>query len=200
MNKKEQTIESYNRNARAHAKKFDDLGAGIRRGDVEETFVLVKKSNPYVLEIGCGSGRDAVEITKHTNNYLGIDISEKLIELARQKLPKSQFRVADIEDYDFPKNIDIIFAFASLIHVPKESLRRILDKAHSALNNSGVVRLSMKYSDYYRELIRNDEFGTRAYYLYSRNDIEELSDSFEIIKKDVIDLRGQKWLEIILKK
>jgi len=198
MNKKGQTIETYNNNAQAFARKFDDLGA--RTEDIKEVFSLIKKDNPYVLEIGCGNGKDAVEIVKYTNNYLGIDISKNLIELARQKLPKGNFKISDMENYDFPPKIDIIFAFASLIHVPKYSLKRILDNTYLALNNGGIFRLSMKYSDHYTEVNKNDEFGIRTYYLYSKEDLNELSSNFQIIKSDINNFRGQKWLEVILKK
>ncbi len=198
QNKKEQTIESYNKNAQALAKKFDSLGA--RTKDIEETFLLTKKDNPNVLEVGCGNGRDASEIIKHTNKYLGIDISEKLIGIAQQKLPQTQFQMADIENYDFPQNLDIIFAFASLIHVPKESLKKILSDAFLSLNENGIIRLSMKYADAYAEITKEDEFGVRTYYLYSKEDIIELANGFKIIKNDLHDLKEQKWLEIIFKK
>ena len=43
--------------------KFDELESYV---DLEETFNLVGKKNPKVLEIGCGNGRDAREIIKRT--------------------------------------------------------------------------------------------------------------------------------------
>ncbi len=198
MDKKNQTIHTYNESAISLAKKFDELGARV--SDIEETFALIEKDNPFVLEIGCGNGRDAVEITKHTKNYLGIDISEKLIELAQQKVPNANFQVADIETFTFPGSLDIVFAFASLIHVPKEALAKILIEAWTALNENGVMRLSMKYADAYTETTKEDEFGTRTYYLYSKEDMEEVSSGFKIIKSGLNDLRGQMWLEIILQK
>jgi SAM-dependent methyltransferase len=198
MDKKNQTIHTYNESAISLAKKFDELGARI--SDIEETFALIQKGNPFVLEIGCGNGRDAVEITKRTNNYLGIDISEKLIELAKQKVPNANFQVADIETFTFPGDLDMVFAFASLIHVPKEALARILIEAGMALSENGVIRLSMKYADTYSETTKEDEFGIRTYYLYSKGDIEEVASGFKIIKSELNDLRGQMWLEIILQK
>ncbi len=198
MNKKIQTINTYNNSAKLLAEKFDSLGA--RTDNIEEVINLVKKINPSILEIGCGNGRDAEEIIKHTSDYLGIDISEKLVELARQKVPTGKFEVADIENYSFPKELDIIFAFASLIHVPKDSLHKIMTAALLALNNNGIMRLSMKYADSYSEITKEDEFGTRTYYLYSKKDIEDLAIDFTIIKNELNDLRGQSWLEIILQK
>ena len=69
MDKKTQTINTYDNSAEALAKKFDERGARIL--DIEETLSFIKTDNPHVFEIGCGNGRDALEILKRTNNYLG---------------------------------------------------------------------------------------------------------------------------------
>jgi SAM-dependent methyltransferase len=198
MDKKNQTIDTYNQSAVSLAEKFD--GLGVRVSDIEETFALIQKDNPFVLEIGCGNGRDAVEIIKYTGNYLGVDISEKLIELAKQKVPTANFQVADIEDFVFPNGLDIVFSFASLIHTPKEVLAIILKRLQTALNKNGIMRLSIKYAETYREITKEDEFGIRTYYLYSQEDIEEMASDFKFIKNKLNNLRGQKWLEIILQK
>lgn len=198
MDKKTQTIETYNQSAKQLANKFDNLGARV--ADIEETFALVKKSNPKVIEIGCGNGRDAGEILKRTNNYLGIDISEELIKLAREKVQQAHFKVADITTFQFPNELDIVFAFASLIHLNKEDFALTLAKIFTALNLGGAVRISLKYSDVYQEVTREDEFGTRTYYHYSQDDIKDLAKNFTFIKNELNDLRGQKWLEILLQK
>lgn len=198
MDNKTQTINTYNDSAQSLADKFDNLGARV--SDIIETFTLVNKDNPRVLEIGCGNGRDAQEILKHTNNYLGVDVSEKLIELAKQKVPSGQFIVTDIEEYSLPTELDIIFAFASLIHVAKESLQNIFNDIFASLNQGGVFRLSLKYADEYVESIKTDEFGTRTYYLYSDNDIKEMAQGFTIVKSEVGGLRGQMWLEVLMQK
>lgn len=198
MNKKEQTVATYNATALSMAKKFHNLGA--RTSDISETFKLIDKKNPVVFEIGCGSGRDAAEICKYTKNYLGIDISEKFVEIARKEAPEGLFKVADVENYTFPQELDIIFAFASLLHVPKESLRKVLKQGYEALNTGGVIRISLKYSDTYQEVTKEDEFGIRTYFFYSQTDMRELLEKFTIIKNEINDLRGQKWLEILAKK
>jgi len=198
MDNKTQTIKTYNESAKSLAQKFDGLGARI--SDIEETFALIKKDNPRVLEIGCGNGRDAQEILKHTSNYLGVDVSEKLIELAKEKVPNGQFLVADIEEYVLPTELDVVFAFASLIHVPRESLHKIFDAIFSSLNKGGAFRLSMKYADEYMESTKTDEFGTRTYYLYSDKDIKEMAQGFAIMRSEVGGLRGQMWLEVLMQK
>jgi trans-aconitate methyltransferase len=200
MDKKAQTIETYNKSAKALADKFDALGTEARLSDIEEAFALVKKENPTVLEIGCGNGRDAAVICMKTTNYIGMDVSGKLIELAVEKVPQGNFVVADVEDFVFQTELDIVFAFASLIHVPKESLRNILEAVYKSLNPNGVFRLSMKYADTYTEVTKEDEFGIRTYYHYSDKDIAKLAEGYSIIKNEVGELRGQEWLEVLLQK
>lgn len=198
MDKKAETIATYNHSAKALADKFDHLGARV--SDIEETFALVKKQNPKVVEIGCGNGRDAAEILKRTNDYLGTDISEELIKLAGEKVPQGKFEVVDITVFSFPNNLDIVFAFASLIHLNKEDFAVVLDKIFDALNPGGAVRISLKHSDVYKEVTKEDEFGVRTYYHYSQEDVAELAKKFTFIKNELSDLRGQKWLEILLHK
>lgn len=198
MDKKIQTINTYNKTAAEMAKKFRSLGARIE--DIERGFSFVTKSNPSVLEIGCGDGRDAKEILKHTSNYLGMDVSEEMIKIAGEYNPDGKFEVGDIENYTFPINLDLIFSFASLLHSNKESVQKVLREAHEALNEDGVFYISLK-NDEYHEFSKTDEFGTRTYYAYTLDDIKELAgEKYQIIHESTQTLRGQKWLTIVLKK
>jgi len=197
MNKKLETIESYNKGASALSKKFNEIGPRIK--DIEDGLSYVNKENPKVLELGCGDGRDAKIILKHTNNYLGIDVSKEMIRLAEEHAPEGNFKVADIEEFNFPGNVDIMFAFASLLHFNKESFREILDKAHSSLNTDGIFYISVKY-DIYQEKIEIEEFGPRVFYYYTEEDIVELAkDKYQVIKTNTQVLRGTKWLVVVLK-
>jgi len=198
MSKKRQIEETYDKSAKVFAAMFDAMGARI--SDIEETLALIKRDNPKVLEIGCGNGRDAKEICKRANDYLGIDVSAELILLAKQKVPNGKFEIADVEYFQFPGELDVIFAFASLLHISKESLRDIFKKIYIALNKGGIFRLSLKYAKNYQELERRDGFGIRTFYLYSENDIKKLSQNLSIIKSEVVELKGQKWLEMLFQK
>ena len=198
MNKKQQTINTYNRGANIMAVKFNDLGGYPE--DIKDVFSRIQKKNPNVIEIGCGNGRDAEEIFKYTKNYLGIDISQSFIEIAKNRNPGSMFKVADVENYEFEDNIDIIFAFASFVHISKESLSNILGSIYSKLNCNGIVLATIKYNNYYKEFTKEDEFGKRTYYLYTQDDIKNIAENFKILKNDIYDLRGQKWIKLILQK
>ncbi len=196
--KRRETIETYNRSADALAGKFDSLGARI--ADIDETFALIPHVNPKVLEIGSGNGRDAQEILKRTSDYLGVDISSELVRLAQEKNPGARFEVADISSFEFPKEVDIVFAFASLIHLNQDELRSVFQKILNSLQTTGVARISMKYADQYTEVTNTDEFGTRTYYHYSDSEVIRLAPGFEVVKNVIAQRGEQKWLELILRK
>lgn len=198
MSVKTETINTYNTSAEALAKKFDDQGA--RTDDINFVFSYVGAKNPKVLEIGCGNGRDAKEICQHTDTYQGIDISENLLAIARKNLLDKEFILADIEEYDFPTGLDIVFAFASLIHVPKESFKKIMAKLFSAMTPNSVLFVSLKHSERYSQVTKTDEFGTRTYWHYSQADIEELASDFSVIHISIQDIRGQVWMDILFQK
>ena len=198
MNLKEQTHNTYKTSAEQMALRYNKIGARIE--DIEEVFSLIKKVNPSIIEIGCGNGRDAEIILKHTNDYLGIDISDKFISMAQEKNPLGKFQLTDIEEFKFQNNRDIIFAFASLVHTPKEILHNIFNKIYESLSENGLFRLSLKYNNSYQEHTNEDEFGTRTYYHYSQREIDEIQGNFKTIKNEVVYSVGQEWIEIIFQK
>jgi SAM-dependent methyltransferase len=198
MDKKAQTIATYNATAPAMAEKFRD--SGPRTEDINKGFSFIKENNPKVLEIGCGNGRDAKEILKHTSDYIGVDISKEMTRLAREYTPEGRFEVGDIENYNFPVGLDLIFSFASLLHSNKENVKEILRKTHDSLNVGGVFYISLKHDEYHEES-KADEFGMRTFYFYTPELIKELAgNQYHTIFEDVHELRGQKWFKIALQK
>jgi len=192
------TVETYNRGAIEYAKKFQ--GIGPRIGCINEVFAEYAQPNPRVLEIGCDDGRDAEEICKKTNHYTGFDISKSFVALAREKLPEVNFQVADVETYEFAEPVDIIFAFASLLHVDKETFRQILKRAHISLSQDGIFYISVKLGSYKGGEVIKDAFGERTFYFYEFGDIEEIADGYEIINQRKLTVGNTPWLYIILKK
>ncbi len=201
MNKKLETKKAYEKGATELVKKFNQIGPRIE--NIKTAFSLFKDPKSLnVLEIGCGNGRDAKQILKYTKNYIGIDFSEEMIKLSKEFLPKTNFIVTDMERFVIPKNIDIVFAFASFLHLNKISFKKILDKIYKKLNKNGVIYISLKYSKKYKEVIKNDKFGNRYFYYYSENNLEKISKEtkYQIIYMKKYILREVEWIDLILKK
>lgn len=190
------TIATYDRSAKKMMKYYWDQNP--RTEDIERIFSLHAKQNPRVLEIGCAYGRDAEIIANHAGSYLGIDASASMIDLARKRLPELDFRICAAEDYPFDEPLDIVIAFASLLHTKPEDLQEILHRAHRALSEEGVVYLSLKEGE--GMFNQEDQFGTRRFYLYTHQHIIDLAgDGYEVVYSQCKEHRGQKWLNIALK-
>ncbi|MFA6797172.1 MAG: class I SAM-dependent methyltransferase [Candidatus Paceibacterota bacterium] len=200
MNKKEINTQTYNTGAEGLSKKFNQIG--LRSEDIDRAFSLFKSKNLKVIEVGCGNGRDAKYILKHIKDYTGIDISKEMIKLSKRYLPKADFIIGDIEKVKIPSGLDIVFAFASFLHLDKKSFEKILSKIYNKINKDGVIYISLKYNKTYKEKIKEDEFGKRFFYYYSIKDIQELSNKtgYKIIYKNRQNIRNNNWLTIILKK
>src|SRR6266700_219625 len=48
-----------------------------------------------VVDVGCGAGRAVAELTGQGVRVMGIDVSDQMIALARQRWPCGEFRVGD---------------------------------------------------------------------------------------------------------
>ncbi|MEA3453110.1 MAG: class I SAM-dependent methyltransferase [Patescibacteria group bacterium] len=77
-----------------------------------------------ILDIGCGNGRFS-EIVKDRADYYGVDVSERLIKIAKEKYPARQFLVNDPLVLPFEENsFDKVFCLAVLHHIPSRKLRK----------------------------------------------------------------------------
>jgi 2-polyprenyl-3-methyl-5-hydroxy-6-metoxy-1,4-benzoquinol methylase len=76
-------------------------------------------SNDSVLDVGCGNGSVAYDLSKKAKRVVGIDISKKNIELARKKFSGKnlQFILGDATKIKLPTNFDIIILSNVLEHI-----------------------------------------------------------------------------------
>jgi len=98
-----------------------------------------------ILDLGCGNGR-LVELFKDKQvEYVGVDGSEKLIEIAKKKYPGRNFQVADALNLPFPNNyFDKIFCIAVLPHIPSQRFRlQVAKEARRVLKPGGIFIVSV---------------------------------------------------------
>ena len=61
------------------------INSWIRKRSINQLRKIVR-SDDILLEIGCGTGAEAIEISKHVKRIVATDISEKMLELLKRKL------------------------------------------------------------------------------------------------------------------
>lgn len=197
---KQQTIDTYNNSAEALAAYFG--GIGPRVDDIERAFQLASDpSAARVVELGCGDGRDAQEIIKRCAWYEGSDVSVELLKIAQAKNPGTHFSCVDMINYEFPQNLDVIFAFASLLHLDKNELKIILDRGRSALKIGGIFYISTKWAPQYQEFIKEDEYGKRLFFLYDEQTLlTAAGERYEPLYDNRRTIGKTEWLELALQK
>ena len=101
-------------------------------------FIELVKQNGIVLDVGCGSGIPIAKFLQEKGfTITGIDISEKMIKLAKQQGRNIAFSVHDINDYTSEILFDGIVAWDSLFHLRPELQTKAYDKIYSLLSPGG---------------------------------------------------------------
>lgn len=194
------TRDTYNQSADQLSRHYDQIGS--RDGDIDLAFTLAgSPPNADVFEIGCGNGRDARSILRHTSNYLGIDTSERMISIARAKVPTGRFVIEDATTMDYKGPHDLIFAIAIFRHLNLEEITVVLKKAALALKPNGILYISTMLGESYKQISRRDSFGTREMYLYNPKIImKRCPPTLKKVEEiyDMVD--GKDWFELALKK
>jgi SAM-dependent methyltransferase len=91
-----------------------------------------------VLDIGCGPGTNALHFARA--EYLGIDINEKYIQMARKRYPR-EFLVADVTSSQAipPRAYDLILVNSFLHHLDTPTALRVLSSAGELLSEDGYL-------------------------------------------------------------
>jgi len=194
MNK---TLDFYNRNVETYFAVTVDA-------NMSETRSRVLKYIPYqgqILDLGCGSGRDSKDFREKNYIVKPVDGSSEMAERATEYL--QQFVLCQtFEKLKFPPEIfDLIWACASLLHMPFNDLPAFLERSSKWLKPDGYYYMSFKYGDF------EGERDGRYYTDLNPNRLNQLLKKVKTLRKFDIwtsnDVRtdiGTKWFNVILKK
>ncbi|QLY26672.1 bifunctional 2-polyprenyl-6-hydroxyphenol methylase/3-demethylubiquinol 3-O-methyltransferase UbiG [Bdellovibrio sp. KM01] len=100
-------------------------------------------SGKKVLEIGCGTGRHTKKWLEAGNSVTAIDISPKMLAVARGKIPSSQVNFVEgdfLLQKDLPHDFDILVESLMLEHI--QDLSAFFKQCVSVLKTGGDLYLS----------------------------------------------------------
>jgi SAM-dependent methyltransferase len=98
------------------------------------------KHRGFALDVGCGSSGRIVELLRSRGFRVeGVDVSARMIELARSRHPDVTFYLADVCEWQLPRRYDFISAWDSIWHLPLAAQEPVLRKIMDGLNPGGVL-------------------------------------------------------------
>lgn len=155
----------------------DGRGAHSALPDPIYGFLERYSAEGAVLDLGCGSGMTALEMTPNFKSYLGIDISTDAVGKARTALneelhgPKSiQFLAGDVFSFK-PSGVFSVILFRECIYyIPFSRIKSMLLRYANHLAPGGVFLIRLCDRRRYRKIIRLLETNFAVRELYEPED------------------------------
>lgn len=147
------TMKYYQQNAST----FVEETVSANMHDAQARFLRMLPSHAYILDFGCGSGRDAKAFLEQGYRVDAIDGSAELCRRASDLIGQPVKQML-FEDLSAVKQYDGIWACASILHLPRKELMSVLQKISDALKSGGILYTSFKYGEF--EGIRGKRYFT----------------------------------------
>ena len=176
--------------------------------EIQELLLATFDEKTNLLEIGCGSGRDASFMTKKGFDVIAIDGFKNMIDEAKKihpELSNKLFHKTLPNDLQFDIKFDGIYSIATLMHLSKGDLEKTILKIYDLLNSSAKFLMSISL---FRDDIDENGFDKNGRYfliLSFEKWINILKNTgFKILEtktnKDGLDRTGIEWLTMVVQK
>lgn len=191
------SVEFYNNNA-------EEFFNNTVNADMSATYSLFEENlsdvDGEILDLGCGSGRDAKHFIDKGYEVTALDLSPVLAAKASKYIGQ-QVIVGDMKDLDYKNRFIGIWACASLLHLTESEVLETVKRCHKALKKDGVLYASFKYGE------NNYEKDGRSFTCFTKDKFLNLIEGLDFYYKATFetgDVRpgreNEKWLNVILKK
>lgn len=174
--------KAYESSATSYAAKVESLHP-YKEAD---RFLSMIPPNGKIIDIGCGSGRDAKVFSERGYEVTGIDFSSKMIEVAQEKAPQADFHVMDMRFLNFDPIFDGAWANASLLHLSKNEFLHVLEKIFQCLKPNGLFFIKLKKG--ISEGLELDARYNNLEKFYSYHDEQELREVLLAVGFTILDL------------
>lgn len=191
------TINYYDINA----KEFVEGTLNVDFKATQDKFINKLPAKGYILDFGCGSGRDTKYFLAKDFNVEAIDGSIELCKIASE-YTNIKIRHMYFNELSIVNKYDGIWACSSILHLSLDDLVDVFKRMSKALKDEGIIYTSFKYGDFSGE--RNGRYFTdmtEDSFAKLIANVDNLKVEEQWITADVRPQRGnEKWLNLILRK
>lgn len=135
----------------------------------------VNKKKPKILDLCCGAGYESMRLKKLGATVVGADLSEKSIQIAKEKNDDIHFYVKDIlESYADLGKFNGIVCIAGIVHIKREDLTLAFKNMHEVLEHNGYLLLVFKEGQQNKKtVIFNGEVYARNFINHTKEELNE---------------------------
>ena len=201
--------------------RHDHMRENPRHNKVKKDLKDIIKEEMNVLDLGCGTGITTKYIAELGAKVLGVDLSPKLVEFAKENSNHQniEYRIADITNLDLDKKkFDVICLVDVMEHIPIEKIPGLIESIKRYSQNNTIVYLNIpdarlqswmrnKYPERL-QIIDEAYFMANILHMFSSIGFEAIEiktygidmplqyTSYIFVKKDVIFYNYNKYLEV----
>lgn len=192
------TINTYNRLAKEYDDETTDFWDKFPQCSFNEFTKLI---HGRILDVGSGPGRDGLILKGKGLDVVCLDASEAMVKMSSEKGLESV--LGDFNNLPFPNaSFDGVWAYTSLLHVPKSEVEKSIKEIYRVLNFEGVLGLGLieGSTEGYRE---SSGVGMpRWFSFYTKEEVEILlkNNGFEILYFDFFKPGTKNYLNFIARK
>lgn len=141
-----------------------------------------------ILDVACGNGNYCKFFTQRGLDYTGCDLSENMLEQARENNPGFEFIRGDATNLPFEDGeYDVVFCSDLLIHLPSELEEAVVKE---------LIRVAKKYAVVHQRVVMDapaffEQLGDGTIHRYEVID-EELARMMEIDKDVMMRVRNER--------
>jgi 2-polyprenyl-3-methyl-5-hydroxy-6-metoxy-1,4-benzoquinol methylase len=145
---------------------LEEIRALLEDPTLDMNLLKTRMPGKRLLDAGCGWGRLSAQLAEDDFEYVGVDLSPKMLAVARAEHPNLTFKEMSLRKLDFPdESFDGIWCCCVLQHEPKNNMLQVLSEMYRVLAPHGMLLIKLQETgelsgEYCVKIRRNTEIKT----------------------------------------
>lgn len=157
-------------------KLFQDISYLSHLNIIKE--LLYPFKGQIILDAGCGDGRLCYELKRENVTIIGVDYSEKAINLAKAFSPNVKFHLQDLRKLKFmEKQFDQIVLMEVIEHIPPKEVSIVIQNLSRIIKDDGILVISTPTN--------NIPISDKHFQHFNKYNLREVLEPYFKIEKEI---------------